>query len=222
MPVALPPHCLQAPEPQYESLLKLGVSPKAAPDEAEYVTVGFEKGVPVSVDGEKLSPRVLVEKLNEIGGAYGIGIADIAEDRLVGMKSRGVYETPGGTILYTAITELEYLCLDRDTQAFKRQSAVKFSELVYDGKWFTPLRESMSAMFDEMDKTVTGEVRLKLYKGSCTPAGAKSPYSLYNEEIASFGDSHELYSHSDANGFINLFGLPIKVKALLDAERNNK
>ena len=193
----------------------MSVAPEQAPDEAEYVTIGFEAGVPVSVNGEKLAPRPLLEKLNALGGKHGVGIADIVEDRLVGMKSRGVYETPGGTILYAAITELEYLCLDRDTQAFKRQSAIKFSELVYDGKWFTPLRESMSAMFDEMDKTVTGEVKLKLYKGSCTPAGAKSPYSLYSEEIASFGDSHELYSHKDAQGFINLFGLPLKVRAMM-------
>ena len=207
-------------EPQLDSLLKLGVSPQQAPDEAEYITIGFEAGVPVSLDGEKLAPRVLLEKLNALGGKHGVGIADIVEDRLVGMKSRGVYETPGGTILYTAITELEYLCLDRDTQAFKRQSAIKFSELVYDGKWFTPLRESMSAMFDEMDKTVTGDVRLKLYKGSCTPAGAKSPYSLYNEEIASFGDSKELYSHKDAEGFINLFGLPCKVRAMMKKANN--
>ena len=202
-------------EPQLDSLLKLGVSPEQAPDKAEYVTIGFEAGVPVSIDGEKMAPRALVEKLNELGGKHGVGIADIVEDRLVGMKSRGVYETPGGTILYTAITELEYLCLDRDTQAFKRQSAIKFAELVYDGKWFTPLRESMSAMFDEMDKTVTGDVRVKLYKGACTPAGAKSPYSLYNEEIASFGDSKELYSHKDAEGFINLFGLPLKVRSMM-------
>lgn len=207
-------------EPKLDSLLKLGVSPEQAPDEAEYITIGFEAGVPVSLDGEKLAPRVLLEKLNALGGKHGVGIADIVEDRLVGMKSRGVYETPGGTILYTAITELEYLCLDRDTQAFKRQSAIKFSELVYDGKWFTPLRESMSAMFDEMDKTVTGDVRLKLYKGSCTPAGAKSPYSLYNEEIASFGDSKELYSHKDAEGFINLFGLPCKVRAMMKKANN--
>lgn len=207
-------------EPQLDSLLKLGVSPQQAPDEAEYITIGFEAGVPVSLDGEKLAPRVLLEKLNALGGKHGVGIADIVEDRLVGMKSRGVYETPGGTILYTAITELEYLCLDRDTQAFKRQSAIKFSELVYDGKWFTPLRESMSAMFDEMVKTVTGDVRLKLYKGSCTPAGAKSPYSLYNEEIASFGDSKELYSHKDAEGFINLFGLPCKVRAMMKKANN--
>lgn len=140
------------------------------------------------------------------------------EDRLVGMKSRGVYETPGGTILYAAIKELEYLCLDRDTQSFKRQSAVKFAELVYDGKWFTPLREAMSAMFDVMDETVTGEVRLKLYKGNIYPAGAKSPYSLYNEDIASFGDSHELYSHKDSEGFINLYGLPLKVRAMMMAK----
>lgn len=209
-------------EPKYDSLLKLVVSPEKAPDEAEYVTIGFEAGIPVSVNGEKLAPRPLVEKLNALGGKHGVGIADIVEDRLVGMKSRGVYETPGGTILYTAIQELEYLCLDRDTQSFKRQSAIKFSELVYDGKWFTPLRESMSAMFDEMEKYVTGEVRLKLYKGNCMPAGAKSPYSLYSEEIASFGDSHELYSHKDSAGFINLFGLPLKVRAMMKAKNNIK
>ncbi len=209
-------------EPQLDSLLKLGVSPEKAPDAPEYITISFEAGEPVAVNGEKLSPVALVEKLNALGGKHGVGIADICEDRLVGMKSRGVYETPGGTILYTAIQELEYLCLDRDTQSFKRQSAIKFSELVYDGKWFTPLREAMSAMFDEMEKTVTGDVRLKLYKGSCTPAGAKSPYSLYNEEIASFGDSHELYSHKDAEGFINLFGLPLKVRAMMKAENGIK
>lgn len=208
-------------EPQLDSLLKLGVSPEKAPEDARYVTIGFEAGIPISVDGEKLAPRPLVEKLNELGGKYGVGIADIVEDRLVGMKSRGVYETPGGTILYTAINELEYLCLDRDTQAFKRQAAIKFSELVYDGKWFTPLRESLSAMIDKMEETVTGEVRLKLYKGSVTPAGAKSPYSLYNEDIASFGDSRELYSHKDSEGFINLFGLPLKVRALMK-KKNEK
>lgn len=207
-------------EPQLDTLLKLGVSPEKAPEEAKYITVSFEKGVPVALDGAKTEPRQLVEALNKIGGEYGIGIADIVEDRLVGMKSRGVYETPGGTILYTAIQELEYLCLDRDTQAFKRQSAIKFAELVYDGKWFTPLRESMSAMFDVMDEYVTGDVRLKLYKGSVTPAGAKSPFSLYNEDIASFGDSHELYSHHDAEGFINLYGLPLKVRAMMKAKNN--
>lgn len=202
-------------EPQLDSLLKLSVSPEKAPDKPTYIKIGFEKGVPVSIDGEKMDPRPLVEKLNAIGGANGVGIADIVEDRLVGMKSRGVYETPGGTILYAAIQELEYLCLDRDTQAFKRQAAIKFAELVYDGKWFTPLREALSAMVDSMEETVTGEVRLKLYKGSVTPAGATSPYSLYNKDIASFGDSHELYSHKDAEGFINLFGLPLKVRAMM-------
>ena len=206
-------------EPQLDSLLKLSVSPEKAPDKPTYVTISFEKGEAVAVDGEKLTPKQVVEKLNKLGGENGVGIADIVEDRLVGMKSRGVYETPGGTILYAAIRELEYLCLDRDTQSFKRQAAIKFSELVYDGKWFTPLREALSAMFDSMTETVTGEVKLKLYKGNVTPAGATSPYSLYNEDIASFGDSHELYSHKDAEGFINLFGLPIKVKALLDENR---
>ncbi|MBE7064071.1 MAG: argininosuccinate synthase [Ruminococcaceae bacterium] len=202
-------------EPQLDSLLKLTVPPAKAPDEATYITLDFEKGVPVALDGEKLGAVELVEKLNAIGGANGIGITDIVEDRLVGMKSRGVYETPGGTILYAALQELEYLCLDRDTQAFKRQAAIKFSELVYDGKWYTPLREALSAMVDSMEETVTGTVRLKLYKGSVSAAGAKSPYSLYNEDIASFGDSHELYSHKDAEGFINLFGLPLKVRALM-------
>ncbi len=205
-------------EPQLDSLLKLSVSPEKAPDKPTYVTISFEKGEAVAVDGEKLTPKQIVEKLNKLGGENGVGIADIVEDRLVGMKSRGVYETPGGTILYAAIRELEYLCLDRDTQAFKRQAAIKFAELVYDGKWFTPLREALSAMFDSMDETVTGEVKLKLYKGSVTPAGATSPYSLYNEEIASFGDSHELYSHKDAEGFINLFGLPLKVRAMMKAK----
>lgn len=209
-------------EPQLDSLLKLTVPPQKAPDVPTYVTIGFEKGDAVSLNGEKMSPRALVEKLNEIGGANGIGITDIVEDRLVGMKSRGVYETPGGTILYAALQELEYLCLDRDTQAFKRQAAIKFSELVYDGKWFTPLREALSAMVDSMDETVTGEVRLKLYKGSVSAAGAKSPYSLYNEEIASFGDSKELYSHKDAEGFINLFGLPLKVRAMNLKDKDNK
>ncbi len=208
-------------EPQLENLLKLTVPPSQTPDDPYYVTIGFEAGEPVSVNGEKLAPVALVEKLNELGGAYGVGIADICEDRLVGMKSRGVYETPGGTILYTAIQELEYLCLDRDTQSFKRQAAVRFAELVYDGKWFTPLRESLSAMVDEMTKTCTGEVRLKLYKGSVTPAGAKSPYSLYNEDIASFGDSKELYSHKDSEGFINLYGLPLKVRAMMEQKNKN-
>ncbi|MBQ2940781.1 MAG: argininosuccinate synthase [Clostridia bacterium] len=207
--------------PQYDNLLKLTVPPMKTPDEPKYVTINFEKGVPVAVDGEKLGPVQLVEKLNEIGGAYGVGLVDIVEDRLVGMKSRGVYETPGGSILYAAHKELEYLCLDRQTQSFKAQAAVKFSELVYDGNWFTPLREALSAFVDSTQETVTGEVRLMLYKGSITPAGAKSPYSLYNEDIASFGDSKDLYSHKDAEGFINLFGLPLKVRAMM-LEKANK
>ena len=201
--------------PQYDSLLKLTVPPTKAPDTPKYVTISFEKGNPVAVDGEKLSPLKLVEKLNEIGGAYGIGIADIVEDRLVGMKSRGVYETPGGTILYAAHKELEYLCLDRQTQAFKRHVGIKFAELVYDGNWFTPLREALSAFVDSTQEYVTGDVKLMLHKGLITPAGTTSKYSLYNEEIASFGDSHELYSHKDAEGFINLFGLPLKVRAMM-------
>ena len=210
-------------EPQLDSLLKLGVSPEKAPETPKYITISFEKGEAVALDGKKMKPLALLQELNKIGGEYGVGIADIVEDRLVGMKSRGVYETPGGTILYAAIKELEYLCLDRDTQSFKRQAAVKFSELVYDGKWFTPLREAMSAMFDVMDETVTGDVKLKLYKGNIYPAGAVSPYSLYNEDIASFGDSHELYSHKDSEGFINLYGLPLKVRAMmLNSKGENK
>ncbi len=207
--------------PQYDSLLKLTTPPLKAPDKPVYVTIDFEEGNPVSVDGEKLSPVALVEKLNEIGGKAGVGLVDIVEDRLVGMKSRGVYETPGGTILYAAHQELEYLCLDRQTQSFKAQAAIKFSELVYDGCWFTPLREAISAFVDSTQKTVTGSVKLMLYRGSITPAGATSPYSLYNDQIASFGDSKELYNHSDAEGFINLFGLPLKVRAMM-MEKHNK
>ncbi len=206
--------------PQFDDLLKLGVSPEKAPDEPTFVTIGFEKGEPVSIDGEKMSPRQLVEKLNAIGGANGIGITDIVEDRLVGMKSRGVYETPGGAILYAAHRELEYLCLDRQTQSFKHGVANKFAELVYDGLWFTQLREALSAFVDSTQETVTGEVKLMLYKGNIINAGTKSPYSLYNEKIASFGDSEELYSHKDAEGFINLFGLPLKVRALMEKEMN--
>lgn len=202
-------------QPKYDKLLKLTKNPMDTPDEPKYVTIEFEKGIPVSVDGEKLGPVELVEKLNKIGGEYGIGIVDIVEDRLVGMKSRGVYETPGGTILYHAHRELEHLTLDRQTLSFKDQMAIKFAELVYDGCWFTPLREALSAFVDETQKTVTGKVRLMLYKGHIYPAGAESPYSLYNEEIASFGDSKELYNHKDSEGFINLFGLPLKVRAMM-------
>ena len=209
-------------EPKYDKLLKLMVTPEKAPDQAEYVEIEFEKGVPVAVNGEKLSPLKLVEKLNELGGKHGVGIADMVENRLVGMKSRGVYETPGGTILYAAIKELEYLCLDRQTMHYKELISSKYAELVYDGLWFTPLREALDAFVDVCEKNVTGTVRLKLYKGQATPAGAKSPYSLYSEEFATF-DEDEVYNHKDAEGFINLFGLPLKVRALKEKEaKNNK
>jgi len=206
-------------EPQLDNLLKLMVSPQKAPDAPTYVEIGFEKGVPVSIDGKNYAPVELITTLNEIAGANGVGIDDIVENRLVGMKSRGVYETPGGTVLYAAHRELEYLCLDRQTMHYKQQVAIKFAELVYDGLWYTPLREALSAFVDETQKTVTGMVRLKLYKGSCTPAGAKSPYSLYSEEMATF-DKDEVYNQKDAEGFINLFGLPLKVRAM--ALRNKK
>jgi len=213
---------LENPEnmPKYDELLKLTVSPLKTPDDPKYISLTFEKGVPTAVDGEKLAPVALLEKLNQIGGEYGIGLVDIVEDRLVGMKSRGVYETPGGSILYAAHEELEYLTLDRQTQAFKRHVGIKFAELVYDGNWFTPLREALSAFVDSTQETVTGEVKLMLYKGNMYPAGAKSKYSLYNEDIASFGDSKELYDHKDSEGFINLFGLPLKVRAMM--EQKNK
>jgi len=207
-------------EPDLDHLLKMGVTPENAPDKATYVTLDFEKGIPTKVDGEAMKPTMIIEKLNELGGANGIGIIDITENRLVGMKSRGIYETPGGSILYYAHNELEYLCLDKQTQATKAQLAVKFSELVYSGEWYTPLREALSAFVTETQKTVTGQVKLKLYKGNISPAGATSKYSLYNEEIASF-TTGDLYDHSDAEGFINLFGLPIKVRAMMK-ERNKE
>lgn len=209
-------------EPQYDKLLQLMVTPEKAPNEAEYVTIDFEKGNAIAINGEKLSPLKIVEKLNELGGKHGVGIDDIVENRLVGMKSRGVYETPGGTILYAAHKELEYLCLDRQTMHYKEQIANKFAELVYDGCWFTPLREALSAFVDETQKTVTGTVKLKLYKGKATPAGAKSPYSLYSEDFATF-EEDEVYNHKDAEGFINLFGLPLKMRALmLEKNKENK
>ena len=207
-------------EPQYDKLLKLMVPPEKAPDEPTYIEIDFEQGIPKRINGKEYGPVELIAELNKIGGANGIGIADIVENRLVGMKSRGVYETPGGTILYTAHKELEYLTLDRQTLHFKELVSVKFAELVYDGNWYTPLREALSAFVDSTQKTVTGTVKLKLYKGNCMPAGAKSPYSLYNEEIATFGRD-EVYNQKDAEGFINLFGLPLKVRALM-MEKNNK
>lgn len=205
-------------EPDLDKILELGVSPEKAPDEPTYVTIGFEKGVAVSVDGVKLSPAEIVKSLNKLGGANGIGIADIVENRLVGMKSRGVYETPGGTILYAAHEVLESICLDKETQHFKQSVALKFADIVYNGQWFTPLREALSAFVDSTQENVTGTVKLKLYKGNVITAGVWSDYSLYSEEIATFG-ADEVYNQADSAGFINLFGLPIKVKALLDAKK---
>ena len=210
-------------EPMYEKegFLEMGLSPMQAPDTPTYVTIDFEKGIPVAVDGEKLSPVAILEKLNKLGGDNGIGLVDIVENRLVGMKSRGVYETPGGTILYKAHKVLETLTLDRDTMHYKELIAAKYADLVYFGQWFTPLREALDAFVDSTQQTVTGTVKLKLYKGNMINAGVTSPYSLYDEEIATFAED-EVYNQADADGFINLFGLPLKVKAMLDQKRNNK
>ncbi len=201
-------------EPMYEKegFLEMGVSPLQAPDEPEYVTIHFEKGEAKSINGEEMDAVSIVAKLNEIGGKNGIGITDIVENRLVGMKARGVYETPGGTILFAAHNKLEEICLDKDTQHYKSVLAIKFAELVYDGKWYTPLREALSAFVDSTQEYVTGDVKLKLYKGNIIDAGVTSPYSLYDEEIATF-DEDEVYDQNDSAGFINLFGLPIKVRA---------
>ena len=207
-------------EPKYDEILEMGVSPEQAPDKPTYVTLSFEKGVPVALDGQKMSAKEIILKLNALGGANGIGLVDLVENRLVGMKSRGVYETPGGTILYHAHEALETLCLDRDTQHYKQQVAIKFAELVYYGQWYTPLREALTAFVNTTQQTVTGEVKLKLYKGNIINAGMTSPYSLYSEEIATFGEDN-VYDQTDAQGFINLFGLPIKVKAMLDEKRNH-
>ena len=203
-------------EPQYNKpgFLELGVSPEQAPDVPTYITVSFEKGIPVAVNGEKMDGVALIEKLNEIGGANGVGLTDMVENRLVGMKSRGVYENPAGAILYKAHDILETLCLDRETMHYKEQVAIKFSELVYFGQWYTPLREALSAFVDSTQQTVTGEVKLKLYKGNIINAGVTSPYSLYDEELATFGED-EIYSQNDSAGFINLFGLPMQVHALM-------
>ncbi len=203
-------------EPQYNKpgFLEMGVSPEQAPDKPEIVTISFEKGEPVAVNGEKLSPATIVATLNEIGGRNGVGLFDVVENRLVGMKSRGLYETPGGTILYKAHEMLETITLDRDTQHYKELVSKKFAELVYFGQWFTPLRESLSAFVDKTQETVTGEVKLKLYKGNIILSSVTSPYSLYSEEIATF-DEDDVYDQTDSRGFINLFGLPIKVRAKL-------
>ncbi|MEE0059640.1 MAG: argininosuccinate synthase, partial [Acutalibacteraceae bacterium] len=201
-------------EPMYnkEGFLELGVSPEQAPDVPTYVTISFEKGIPVAVNGEKMDGVEIIKTLNKVGGENGIGITDIVENRLVGMKARGVYETPGGTILYAAHAKLEELCLDRDTQHYKEVIANRFAELVYYGQWYTPLREALSAFVDSTQETVTGDVKLKLYKGNIIDAGVTSPYSLYDEEIATF-DEDEVYDQNDSAGFINLFGLPIEVRA---------
>ncbi|WP_417135655.1 argininosuccinate synthase [Phascolarctobacterium succinatutens] len=188
--------------------------PEKAPDKLEYVELEYVEGVPVSVNGEKLSPAKLVEKLNEIGIRNAVGITDMVEDRLVGMKSRGVYENPAGAIIYYGHNDLENLCLDRATQSFKQQVSIRYSELVYDGMWFSPLREALDAFVNETQKTVTGTVRMKLYKGNIYSAGVKSPYSLYSQEYVTFGED-EVYNQADATGFINLFGLPLKVRALM-------
>ncbi len=208
-------------EPNLDRILQLSVSPEKAPDTPTYIELEFVKGVPVKLDGVAMEPVALLKKLNELGGANGIGIDDIVENRLVGMKSRGVYETPGGTILYAAHKELEYICLDKQTLHYKMEVANKFAELVYDGLWYTPLREALSAFVDSTQETVTGTVRLKLYKGNCTPAGAKSPYSLYDEDIATFAED-EVYDQKDATGFINLFGLPLKVRAMMMKKHEDK
>jgi argininosuccinate synthase len=205
-------------EPDYDKICELGVSPWKAPDKSTYLTIHFEKGVPTAIDGVKMGAVDLIEKLNEIGGANGVGLVDMVENRLVGMKSRGVYETPGGTILYTAHELLESICLDKATQHYKQLIGIKYGEMVYDGQWFTPLREALDAFVEKTQETVTGDVKLRIYKGNVMNAGITSPYSLYSEEIATFGED-ECYNQMDSQGFINLFGLPIKVKALLDSKK---
>ena len=205
-------------EPQYDNILEMGVSPEKAPDKPTYITLTFEKGIPVALNGETMKGADLVKALNKLGGENGIGLADIVENRVVGMKSRGVYETPGGSILYHAHEVLETLCLDKATQHYKQKIALEFADLVYNGQWYTPLREALSAFVDKTQETVSGEVKLKLYKGNIINAGVTSPYSLYSEEIATFGED-DVYDQNDSAGFINLFGLPIKVKALLEEKK---
>ena len=201
--------------------LEMGCSPEQAPDEAEYVSLHFEKGVPTSVNGQEMEPLQIVECLNQISGKHGVGILDIVENRLVGMKSRGVYETPGGTILYAAHEKLEEITLDRETQHYKAMMAMKFAELVYNGQWYTPLRKAMSAFVDSTQETVTGDVKLKLYKGNIIPASVTSPYSLFSEGMATFNED-DCYNQADSAGFINLFGLPIKVRSLNNKELQAK
>ena len=208
-------------EPMYDKILEMGVTPEKAPDEPTYITISFEKGIPTKLDGVQLDGVTMIEKLNEIGGKNGVGILDIVENRLVGMKSRGVYETPGGTILYKAHALLESICLDKETAHFKAIVAQRMAETVYNGQWFTPLMDALKAFVDETQKTVTGDVKLKLYKGNIVPAGLFSDYSLYDDVTASFGEDED-YNQADSAGFINLYGLPIKIKAILDSRRENK
>lgn len=212
-------------EPQYEKkgFLEMGVSPIDAPDKPTYITLDFEQGIPVKFNDQKMSPKDIILALNKVGGENGIGLLDIVENRLVGMKCRGVYETPGGSILYFAHNYLETLCLDKMTMHKKQELAITFAELTYNGQWYTPLREALSAFVDKTQETVTGKVRIKLYKGNMIKAGAWSDWSLYSEEIATFGEDH-VYDQSDSAGFINLYGLPIKVAAQVKAknEKNNK
>ena len=204
-------------EPNYDHLLVLGTYPEKAPDEAEYVTLTFEKGIPKTVNGKEMKVSDIIRELNRLGGKHGIGIVDIVENRVVGMKSRGVYETPGGTILMEAHDQLEELILDRETLAFKKTIGDKFADVVYEGKWWSPLREALQAFVTSTQERVTGEVKFKLYKGNIIKAGTTSPYSLYSESLASF-TTGDLYDHKDAEGFINLFGLSTKVRAMLDAQ----
>jgi argininosuccinate synthase len=206
-------------EPQYEKpgFLEMSVSPLDAPDVPTYIELDFDKGVPVALDGKKMSAKDIILKLNEIGGANGIGLLDIVENRLVGMKCRGVYETPGGTILYKAHSVLESICLDKMTAHEKQRMSITYAELVYNGQWYTPLREALAAFVDKTQERVTGKVRLKLYKGNIIRAGVWSDFSLYSEKIATFGESD--YDQTDAKGFINLYGLPIKVQAMVDGKK---
>ncbi|MBO5426013.1 MAG: argininosuccinate synthase [Lachnospiraceae bacterium] len=207
-------------EPNWDHLLVLGTHPEKAPDEAEYVTMTFEQGVPKSVNGKAMKVSDIIRELNILGGKHGVGIVDIVENRVVGMKSRGVYETPGGTILMEAHKQLEELILDRDTLAYKKLISDKFADMIYEGKWYCPLRESLQAFIEKTQERVTGEVKFKLYKGNIIKAGTTSPYSMYSEELASF-TTGDLYDHKDAEGFINLFGLSMKVRAMLDQKRDN-
>ena len=207
-------------EPNYDDLLVLGVTPEKAPDEDEYLTLDFEKGIPTAINGTKMKVSDIIRELNRLGGKHGIGIIDIVENRVVGMKSRGVYETPGGTILMEAHKQLEELTLDRETLAYKKLVATKFADLVYEGKWFCPLHESLQAFVEKTQETVTGQVKMRLYKGNIIKAGTTSPYSLYSESLASF-TTGELYDHKDATGFINLFGLSMKVRAMMNEKNKN-